>query len=316
MRTQPLEVSALRFFKSLPASHGLLAVSGGADSMALFKIIDSLKEKLPQRWSVVHIHHGATSDSDLRRFRDRAWELVRERSSEAGFEFLSNVKTIEEAARIELTGSEAAYRKYRRDFLRQTMESTGASFVVTAHHREDLLETRLLRMIRGTGPQGLRSMSEMQGTILRPFLRFSSRDLKAYLKYRRFSFLEDPTNRDARYLRNWIRTRWLPALEGRRPGSTERLSLSLESLVAGLEKSPSLDHCYENGRILRSEFVSLENFDKRRVLAGYFKQQGLQNYGLSHLNELTKRLDVERKDLTFRMLKKIWLANARHIWCE
>jgi hypothetical protein len=56
--------------------------------------------------------------------------------------------------------------------------------------------------------------------------------------------------------------------------------------------------------------------DKRRVLGAYLDQSGLRDYGLSHINELIKRLDVEQKVLTFRLLKKIWLANAKHIWCE
>jgi hypothetical protein len=97
----------------------------------------------------------------------------------------------------------------------------------------------------------------------------------------------------------------------------DRLQQSFSLCVGALQTVPSLDFCFANKtHVLRPEYTGLSSAEKKRVWAQYLRQIGVKNYGLSHINELVKRLDVEQKDLTFILLKKRWLANARHIWCE
>ncbi|MBY0384995.1 tRNA lysidine(34) synthetase TilS, partial [bacterium] len=226
--------------------------------------------------------------------------------------FIENLKDIKKLPVIK--NSEAELRKYRKTVFREVWRKQAFDFLVFAHHADDLFETRLLRMLRGTGPQGLRAMSVENDTVLRPFLKISKQQLSDYLA--KDVYFTDPSNASSRYLRNWLRNQWLPQLEKARPGASRCLQQSIELILEATQSAPSLDFCFDQGKLLRSEYVGLPVPDKKRAWALYLKQMGTQNYGLSHINELVKRLDVEQKDLTFVLLKKRWLANARHIWCE
>jgi len=307
MIPRPLELHALKVFKPLGEARVLLAVSGGLDSMALLHLCAQIRHKVSVQFIVAHVHHGSGVGGA---FRDRAQQFVGQTAADLSFDFITN------PAGDGASSSEANLRKFRLAELKKFKIHSECDYVVFAHHADDLLETRLIRLIRGTGPKGLLAMSERRGVVLRPLLRFSKAQLESYLATVRGRSLDDPSNNSVAYLRNWIRREWLPALERKRPGSTRRLDQSLANLVESLDTAPSLAKCYENSKILRQEFHLLSPSDKRRVLGAYLQQSGFQDYGLSHINELIKRLDVERKDLTFRLLKKIWLANAKHIWCE
>jgi tRNA(Ile)-lysidine synthase len=311
MVVRPLEVSLYKILKEKRDKKFLLAVSGGMDSMALFYIFKELAKKLSIQFSVAHIHHGPSLDSLQRAFRDGARAFVAKQCVDAGVPFFSN--TVEEE--IELK-SEADFRRLRLEFLSQTKKQTASDIVVFAHHREDLLETRLLRLIRGTGPEGLVAMRVEKGAVLRPFLRHSKQELKRYLELVQGEFVIDPSNGENRYLRNWLRNTWLPALEVKVPGGAERLEQSLQNIADLAIRPRSLKSCFDGEKLLRSEFMLLDLADKRRVLGDYLRRHIGRDFGLSHINELIKRLDVEQNELTFKVLKKNWRANARHIWCE
>jgi tRNA(Ile)-lysidine synthase len=307
MRSRPLEVKALEFFRALGAKRFLVAVSGGVDSMALAHVCANLKDKIPGEFVIAHIHHGAGANAA---YRDRARKFVADFCAEKGLVFVTN------PGGAAASGSESDLRKFRLAELKKLKIENRCDYVVFAHHADDLLETRLIRLVRGTGPQGLASMREINGAVLRPFLSFPKVKVELYLELLEESYLEDPSNRSVEYLRNWIRAEWLPALEAKRPGSTRKMAQSLVNLVEALDSVPAPVNCIENFKIVRQKFLVLTPSDKRRVLGAYLDQSGFKDYGLSHINELIKRLDVEQKDLTFRLLKKIWLANAKHIWCE
>ncbi len=307
MKPRPVEVLLLPFLKSLGTSRCLLAISGGSDSMALLYACASLQKKVKCTFVVGHVHHGSNHN---REFRDQAQKMVKEVAQDLQIPFVTNSEG--HAA----SSSEADLRRFRREQLKQFMHQTACDYVIFAHHADDLLETRLIRLIRGTGPQGVKAMSQKMGQVLRPFLTLSKKQLSTYLESLNGLYLEDESNHSVNYLRNWIRHKWLHALELKRPGARESLARSLESISEALDERPDLSFCYENDRIVRTSFITLTTTDKRRVLGDYLLNHGIKDFGLSHINELIKRLDVEQKDLTFSLLKKIWLANAKHIWCE
>jgi tRNA(Ile)-lysidine synthase len=311
-----LEVQVYNFLSPLRGKSFLLALSGGRDSMALLKIFSRLAPKLKLKFSVGHVHHGYSVDPQQFDFRNQCYTHLKKHCTVHNIPFLSNVSSLEAVEKVELTkNSEAEFRRFRQTQFKNFLKKQEFDFLVFAHHRDDLFETRLIRMLRGTGPQGLKAMSMLNGRVLRPFLHTSQQELKKYLA--QDVFFQDPSNQSTRYLRNWLRNQWLPQLEKRRSGAIQSLQQSLELCVDALETAPSLDFCFDGeGRVLRSEYAGLPLAERKRVWALYLKQMGVQNYGLSHINELVKRLDVEQKDLTFRLLKKRWLANARHIWSE
>lgn len=315
MIPRPIEVSLYKILKEKKNKKFLLAVSGGLDSMALLYAFNEISKKLNFEFAVAYIHHGPAAAAQLQ-FRHQAREFVRDFCSSKKIPFFTN----DEKSQKEVLVSEQQLRHLRLTELARIKKTTASDFVVFSHHRDDLLETRLLRLIRGTGPEGLIAMREEKGAILRPFLRHSKAQLKSYLQMmgrgEKKLWLEDPSNENSHFLRNWLRNKWLPALERRRSGSLSGIERSLQSLADLIADSGNLEAYFDGEKISRTLFLQLSLTDKRRVLAFYLRRKECKDFGLSHINELIKRLDVEQKDLTFSLLKKNWLANARHIWCE
>ena len=312
MQPRLVEVSLHKILKPKGATSYLLAVSGGADSMAMLYAFHQLQSKIGFQLTVAHIHHGDQINLSA---RDEAWSLVKSECERLKIPWFSNKKKRDD--RVQSLGdSEAQLREFRRHQLKKILTLAQCQYVVMAQHADDLLETRLIRLIRGVGSEGLVSMQMEKNALLRPFLQLSREDLRYYLEQVKGVWCEDPSNQQNKYLRNWIRNSWLPLLEKKHSGAVQSLTRSLESIAQSLTHQPFETNCIENQRLIRPLFLQLSLSDKRRVAAMYFGQCGITNYGLSHINELIKRLDVEQNELTFRLLKKNWRANARHIWFE
>ncbi len=320
MKPRPIEIGLRKFVDALPESSRrsfLLAVSGGLDSMALLYAFVELRKRVALELSVAHIHHGGGDPSTVR-FRNQSHDMVREFCAKNAIPFYTNITSTNDLSGVPDYGtSEDAFRRLRREALVRIKQMSGARYVVFGHHHDDLLETRILRLIRGCGPLGLVSMQSKRGVVLRPFLPFPRHVIEEYIHAIHGQWVEDPSNARTDYLRNWIRSSWLPALETRQPGSKAVMAKSLQLVAQAVSKKDSLELCFSaDGKIIRSELLCLSLEDKKRVFAMYLQRKKVKDFGLSHVNELVKRLDVERKELTFKLAKKNWLANARHIWCE
>lgn len=108
--------------------------------------------------------------------------------------------------------SEAEFREARYKFLRQLRQKLDAERIVTAHTADDQAETLLLNLARGTGLSGLSAMQEDTGEILRPLLGTAKKTILNYAKKRQLSWIEDPSNTDPKYTRNFLRHKVLPQL--------------------------------------------------------------------------------------------------------
>lgn len=177
----------------------IVAVSGGVDSMVL---LDILRRDARLKLVVVHVNHGIRDDSQA----DEA--LV------ASFAMSHNLTF--ESARLQLGKgtSEAAARKARYNFLRHCRSKYKASSIITAHHQDDMLETAVINLIRGTGWHGLAPFSEPTD-ILRPLLQYKKSLLLDYAKKHKIPWREDSTNANQAYLRNYIRLTLLPQCDKR-----------------------------------------------------------------------------------------------------
>ena len=180
-----------------PSGCYLLAVSGGADSVVL---LDWLAESNCQL-VVAHFDHGLRADSaaDAR--------FVEDLSQKYGLEFRLGVADLPPDA----NESEARRARYR--FLFQACSEAGARAVITAHHQDDLIETIILNLQRQTGRRGLTSLRS-HVRLQRPFLDLKKSVLLAEAKSRNLTWVEDPTNIDTRFARNWIRQAITPKLDG------------------------------------------------------------------------------------------------------
>ena len=180
----------------------VLAVSGGLDSMALLHA--ALAAGLSDRIAVV-----ATFDHGSGAAATAAAALVARAAAANGLACESG------RAPTGLPRTEAAWRDQRHAFLRTVARTHGAR-IVTAHTRDDQVETVAMRILRGAGARGLAGL-DATSDVARPFLHTSRAELASYVRSHGVTFVDDPTNADRHYFRNRMRLDLLPALRTATP---------------------------------------------------------------------------------------------------
>ena len=181
----------------------LCAVSGGADSMCLLHLLHSGGFDV----SAAHFEHGIRGEESL---RDAAF--VEAFCREQGIPFVLGRGDVPARAAEHGQSLEEAARELRYAFLEREADALGCDCIVTAHTRDDLAETLLFNLARGSGPAGLRGIPRERGRILRPLLGVSRAEIEAYLEENHVPHVEDSTNESDNYARNLIRHRAVPAL--------------------------------------------------------------------------------------------------------
>jgi len=203
----------------VPGARVVVAVSGGSDSVALLRLLCSLRESQRLELVCAHFNHqlrGAESDADESFVRDLAGSLEVPCETGSG--------NVEAYAVEHHLGREEAARELRLHFLRMTAIRTGAACIATAHTRDDQAETVLFRLFKGTGLRGMAGIAPRTGMFIRPLLALSKEQLQSWLLAQGFAWREDSSNADARYERNFIRTRVIPLIESRFPSAKTAVS--------------------------------------------------------------------------------------------
>jgi tRNA(Ile)-lysidine synthase len=211
MRT-PLEqrvLASIRQSRMLTAGDRVgVAVSGGADSVALLRILESLRAELGITLLVVHFDHclrGAESEADAR--------FVNDLANANGLEFVLAREDVAAAASQHGWNLEDAGRRLRYACFQKLVDEGRATRIAVGHTADDQAETVLAHLVRGTGLSGLAGIFPCTGPIVRPLLEFRRRELREYLEARSESWHEDSSNRDTERLRARIRRQMLPVLE-------------------------------------------------------------------------------------------------------
>jgi tRNA(Ile)-lysidine synthase len=199
-----------------------VAVSGGADSLALLHALRTLAAPRGWRLEVVTVDHGLRPGSAA----DAAF--VVDHAKALGLP--AHLVTIAAAGLEEVrrAGPEGAARAARYRALAETAAAAGCRFVATGHTLDDQAETVLLQLLRGTGPDGLAGMAVRDGWLLRPLLAVRRSETRDCCRALDLAWREDASNQDQRLLRNAVRLRVLPLLEELRPGSTRTLARTAE----------------------------------------------------------------------------------------
>lgn len=190
-----------------PGDRVVVAVSGGADSVALLRLLQNLRHELGIGLAVVHFDHmlrGAESGADA--------VFVAGLARAANLEFLLAREDVAAAAARNRWNLEEAGRRLRYAFFQQLVAQGRATRVAVAHTADDQAETVLARLVRGTGPAGLAGIFPSAGCVVRPLLWARRQALRSYLQDIGQHWREDPTNYDESRLRARIRGRLLPAL--------------------------------------------------------------------------------------------------------
>ena len=179
----------------------LLAVSGGADSMALLQLFYSLELK----FQVAHVNYhlrGKDSDADQ--------ELVKNFCSENNIPF--HLYEVSDKDQKPENSIQNWARNLRYDFFREIQKTENLDYLVTAHHLNDQLETFLINLSKASGIHGLSGIPANESQIIRPLLNFTKEEIYAFAKTHHLEFREDVSNQKNDYLRNFIRNEIAPKL--------------------------------------------------------------------------------------------------------
>ena len=211
----------------------LVAVSGGVDSMSLLHCLNSLAPKNRWQISVAHFNHrlrGRSSDADEK--------LVRKTADGLGLQFCgghADVQAFAERSKISL---EMAARKLRHEFLARTARNRNILTVALAHHADDQVELFFLRLLRGTGGEGLAGMkwrspspADPKRVLVRPTLGYTKAELLDFAVSKKIAFREDASNSSPDFLRNRIRNELLPMLRKNYQPAVDKTVLRLMEIV-------------------------------------------------------------------------------------
>ncbi len=207
-------------------SRVLVAVSGGADSVALLCLLQRLAADRRLSLEAAHLDHALRPDSPADADHVRA--LCRQLQVPLS-ERRIDVAALARAGR---GGLEEAAREARRAFLRQVAGERRCDLIALAHQRDDQAETFLLRLLRGAGSAGLAAMRPLDLPFVRPLLAFPREELVAWLAEEGIAWREDPSNRDLTLTRNRVRHELLPLLESYNPAIRPHLAELCRQLAA------------------------------------------------------------------------------------
>jgi len=204
------------------AAHWRIAFSGGLDSTVLLHLLASLakSESLPPL-SAVHIHHGLQAAAD-------AWPQHCQSVCDAlGVPLLVERVKVQPGASLERAARDARYAVF-------SSLTQANDVLLTGQHRDDQAETLMFRLLRGAGVRGLSAMpaqrSVGQGTLVRPLLDISRAELEAYAQAHQLNWIEDPSNQDRQFSRNYLRHQVMPLLTGRWPQAQASMARSAAHL--------------------------------------------------------------------------------------
>ncbi len=259
----------------------VVAVSGGADSVALLCALSELRDECGLDIIAAHFHHrlrGEEADADA--------AFVEQLAGSLGVSFEIGHAPVDTDPHA--TGMEARAREQRYDFLLTTATRHRAASIMTAHTADDLTETVLHHLFRGTGVAGLRGIPRERTLtptvrVVRPLLSLSREDGRAYLQSRGQAFRTDSTNRDVRFQRNWLRQELLPQIRTKYPhadASLQRLSQQAEELAGALAfwanqllDASVLDATPATVRLRRSIFPGLPRHVQRECFVRLWERQ-------------------------------------------
>ncbi len=244
----------------LPEGKLLLAFSGGSDSLFLMIVLSLLAK---DRTEALYVNHSLRSRDEL----DREIELNKKNAAILGIPLhIVSVPdgVIRERARARCVGIEAAAREIRYSILHDAAESGGFSYILTAHHREDQVETVLMRMLSSSPFYSYQGILRCDGNVYRPILSVSKMEILSFLHSSGMEWTEDSTNNDDTYLRNRIRHGLLSSVS-----EEERLLISsiAENVMVFRRRFPAIK-CY--GRVpvqlRRHDFLSSFPFQRDEAI--------------------------------------------------
>jgi tRNA(Ile)-lysidine synthase len=279
--------------KASPAKRYIVAFSGGLDSTVLLHALKSGQNDIPI--IAAHVDHGLHENSDQ-------WRAQCESAAVAlGVEFHSEQVSIND---IRSQGLEAAAREARYGVFASIVSA--GDWLLSAHHQDDQAETLLMNLFRGGGPAGLAGIAAIKpfaaGFLARPLLPFSQADLRDYASLHDLSWIDDPSNHEQRFDRNFLRHEVMPRLELRWPEVAKRLQRSsgiASDAATLLDDLAAIDAAAlgeRNDRLSIEALCELPDARQRNVLRYAFRQLQLPTPSAAHVQRLLDEVVAARDD--------------------
>lgn len=300
-----------------------VALSGGADSVAMLLLLNDLKQQLNLNLSAIHVNHGLSDNaSQWMRFCRQLCERLH-------IPIHCVELTLEKRNRGSL---EQIAREARYKAIGELMSRNGVLF--TGHHSQDQFETFLLRLMRGAGLAGLGSMKPVASypladkrfsnlSLARPLLTFSKKELVGYLSQHQQQWVEDESNQSDAFDRNFIRNNLLPLFESRWPGAAASVEHTTSALQADSELlneylDDDLDFCVEEGfagfRVINLDSLESMSANKRSALLRRFcYQQTGQALSRNALSQIELQMFSHNEDAQPKVqLDEYWALRCQH----
>ncbi len=269
-----------------------LAFSGGLDSRVLLHLLVQVKKNLPFQLAAQHVHHGLSANADG--WADACENICTQLNIPLT---INKVKVSKQGL-----GTEAAAREARYHALLQT----DADFILLAHHQDDQAETFLLQLARGAGVKGLAGMAAVNGKLLRPLLDKPRKVLLDYAKQHRLTWVEDETNADGKFDRNFMRHEILPVLAKQYPAIRQTISRSAQHMAEAndlLDEIAALDaqNCLQDKTLNLQQLQQLSASRIHNALRWWLIQNGCLLPSTAQLQQITQQLFYAKTDAAVKI---------------
>ncbi|NOY66013.1 MAG: tRNA lysidine(34) synthetase TilS [Gammaproteobacteria bacterium] len=282
--------------RTTACGHYWLAYSGGLDSSVLFHALSELQSRRVLSFSAVHVHHGLNISAD---------DWVNHCQQQCEKNNIPYKVFNVDASPVKGESPEARARQLRYESLSSVMQS--GDVLLTAHHQDDQAETLLLQLMRGSGVPGLSAMpfeaDFAGGKLLRPLLEYSRADLEEYAKKYQLDWVEDDSNHNRDYDRNYTRHEIMPALISRWPGVVSNLNrtaghMADAAILLDQLAMQDLEQCEQikSDSLNINKLNSLGETRQRNVLRYWLKSRGLNTPSQSQLEHVFKDVLSSRAD--------------------
>ena len=275
----------------------LIAVSGGADSLALAELMINSRRRFNLEIVIAHFEHGLRGQDSV---DDAAF--VKNFAEARGVEFIGGRGDVKNFSAENKISVETAARILRYEFLSKVRRDLNCDAIALAHHADDQAETILFRLLRGATSAGLsamkfRTLSEDYGLLIRPLLRFRKIELENFCREKKLSPRLDTTNFELDATRNKIRLELIPTLEKFNPALVETLCRLAEVTAEEVDfidtqAEKIFPVVVKDNAIIRKEFLKLHAALQRAVIKKFLAlvTGSIKDFGFVHFEGVRKVL--------------------------
>jgi tRNA(Ile)-lysidine synthase len=301
-----------------------VGVSAGVDSMVLLHLLNTYREAFDLSLIVAHVNHGLRPEES-----EKEAELVQKESARLGLAFEYGRFNVKEFQKLGGLSPQDAARRIRFHFFHDLLKKHYAQKIALGHNADDQVETVLLRLVRGSGLQGLKGILPIrEGKVIRPLLEVWRGEIESFAIEKKISFLLDSSNLKHDYLRNRIRLALIPLMEREYQPNFREIILRTSSILR--EENDYVERGAEEAyqKIVReerdtlsfkfSEYQSLHQAIQWRVLKKIFERiydwgMDMEEGGWSDVHKIYQKLHQSSPSFLLELPRGVWVEKRYDI---